>query len=333
MPIFYWATETFNNSSHDKQKELAEDFPDYHHKDGTFEIPEFQLVHRTIAGTSSSGKVKTEAYAVQIECQHGKSFKRVMELTFKSPTSKRLSRTPSNRNKSNISSTYAKKIQAAFSPARTTASAPSTPRHPAWNRPPVDIEYKNNNSNEEFPPLSTTKPSTSEDTGSTASSTRLTFNEDSIQKAIADSKSEWERETKQLQVEMRQSQQDFKQSIGVLINNALATQVKKIVDEMVTAFGTNANLSKHFIVQSELDDVVSRISTEMATQLQAIQGDPPRKPPAKGQQLTPPSPSRNYYSSLRTQDMNDDYGEVDQARSNIFEKQYDTPPRSKPPSV
>jgi hypothetical protein len=162
------------------------------------------------------------------------------------PEPKRLSRTPINRNKSNVSSRYAKKIQAAFSTASTTASAPSTPRRPAWNRPPVDIEYKNNNSNKEFPPLPSTKP-TLEDTRSTASSTSLTFNKYSIQKAIADSKSEWKRETKKFQTEMRQSQEDFKQSIGDLINNALATQVEKIVNETVTAFGTNANLSKHFI--------------------------------------------------------------------------------------
>jgi hypothetical protein len=85
--IFYWATETFNNLSYDEQKELAEDFPDYHHQDSRFEIPEFQLVHCTIAGKSSGGKVETEAYEVQIERQHGKIFKRVMELTFKSATS------------------------------------------------------------------------------------------------------------------------------------------------------------------------------------------------------------------------------------------------------
>jgi hypothetical protein len=37
-------------------------------------------------------------------------------------------------------------------------------------------------------------------------------------------------------------------------------------------------------------------------------------------------PSRNYYSSLGAQDsMNDDYDEVHQARSNLLEKQYDTP--------
>jgi hypothetical protein len=151
-----------------------------------------------------------------------------------------------------------------------------------------------------------------EDTRSTASSTRLTFNEDSIQKAIADSKSEWELGTKKFQTEMRQSQQDLKQSIGDLINNALAPQVKQIVDETVTAFGTSANLSKHFIARSELDDIVSRISTEITTQLQAIQRDTPQPPPAKRQQLTPPSPSsKNYYSSLGTQDMNDDYDEVD----------------------
>jgi hypothetical protein len=132
---------------------------------------------------------------------------------------------------------------------------------------------------------------------------------------------------------MRQSQKYLKQSIGDLINDALATQVKKIVKKTVTAFGTNANLSKHFIARSELDDIVSPISTERATQLQAIQRDTPRKPPAKRQQLTPSSPSRNYYSSLGTQDMNDDYEGVNQARTNLFEKEYDTPPRSRPPSV
>jgi hypothetical protein len=59
--IFYWATETFNNLSHYEQKEMTEEFPSYHHEDGRFEIPEFQLVHCTIAGKSSSGKVETEA--------------------------------------------------------------------------------------------------------------------------------------------------------------------------------------------------------------------------------------------------------------------------------
>ena len=132
---------------------------------------------------------------------------------------------------------------------------------------------------------------------------------------------------------MGRSQKDLKQSIGDLINDALATQVKKVVDKTVTAFGTNANLSKHFIAQLELDNIVSRISTEMATQLQAIQRDTPRKPPAKRQQLTPPSPSRNSYSSLGTQDMHDDYEGVDQACTNLFKKEYDTPPRSRPPSV
>jgi hypothetical protein len=71
----------------------------------------------------------------------------------------------------------------------------------------------------------------------------------------------------------------------------------------------------------------------MATQLQAIQRDTPRKPPAKRQQFTPPSPSHNYYTSLGTQDMNDDYEVADQAPTTLFEKQYDTPPWRKPPSV
>jgi hypothetical protein len=176
---------------------LAEDFPDYHQEDSRFEIPEFQLVHRTIAGKSSSGKVKTEAYAVQIERQRGKSFKRVMELTFESATSKRLSRTPSNRNKSNISSTYAKKIQAAFSPGcKDNCQRSINPPPSCLESPACGHRIQEQQLQRRIPPLSTTKPSTSEDTGSTASSTRLTFNEDSLQKAIADSKSEWERETK-----------------------------------------------------------------------------------------------------------------------------------------
>jgi hypothetical protein len=66
---------------------MTEEFPAYHHEDGRFEIPEFQLVHCTIAGKSSTGKVETEAYEVQIERQHGKIFKQIMELTFESATS------------------------------------------------------------------------------------------------------------------------------------------------------------------------------------------------------------------------------------------------------
>jgi hypothetical protein len=142
-------------------------------------------------------------------------------------------------------------------------------------------------------------------------------------KAIAENKSKWERETKKFQIEMRQSQEYLKQYIGDLINNALTTQVKEIVDETVTAFDTNANLSKHFIAGSKLDDIVSRISTESFKPFNEINRAKLRQP----QQLTPPSPSRNYYSSLGTQDMNDDYKDVDQARTTLFEKQYGIPPR------
>jgi hypothetical protein len=45
----------------------------------------------------------------------------------KFPEPKRLTQTPVNHNTSSVSSTYAKKNQAAFSTASTTASAPSIP--------------------------------------------------------------------------------------------------------------------------------------------------------------------------------------------------------------
>ena len=451
--IFDWAAETFNNLSQADQTEMTETFPDYH-IDGKFEIPEFQLVHRTITGKTSNGKVETEAYEVQIERQHGKVFKRIMEFTFSEATSsemlfipfalkrkltdneygsiiqqqslylenhrnisvagisnrrmlteaayndhevtfeallrskegiyrvdstkrtpdlgkwnistdkehytdltqwidshivdffklvppditepmddfpepKRLSRTPINKSTASVTSTYAKKLQAVFSATNPTASATTAPRRPAWNRPPVDIKYKNS-TNEEFPALSSGKHA-SEDTRSTASSTRLTFNDDSINKAIAASKTEWERETKKFQAEIRQSQTELKHSIVDLINNALATQVKKIVDETVAAFGTNANLSQHFITRSELSDIVKNITTEMALQIQALKHDTPRKPPAKRQQLTPASPTRQDYSP--PQAMNEEYEDVAQARSNLFNNQHDPPPRVRPPSV
>ncbi len=138
--IFYWATETFNNLSHYEQKEMTEEFPSYHHEDGRFEIPEFQLVHCTIAGKSSSGKVETEAYEVQIECHHGKIFKIIMELTFESATSNDKLFIPFALKCELSSDKYSSIIQQQSIYLETTVTFPSlelatgvcSRMHPAW---------------------------------------------------------------------------------------------------------------------------------------------------------------------------------------------------------
>jgi hypothetical protein len=116
------------------------------------------------------------------------------EPTKEFPTPRRLSRLPANSKSISSSSSYAKKLQSAFMTDQPPKPAPSKTRRPAWNRLPVNIHIQYENStNEDFPPLPA--KTNSDETRSTASSTRLTFNDHSIQKAIAESKSEWQADT------------------------------------------------------------------------------------------------------------------------------------------
>jgi hypothetical protein len=124
--------------------------------------------------------------------------------------------TTPNQSISSSSSTYAKNLQTAFTTDQSQNATPSKPPHPAWNRLPVlNTQYKNSTS-EDFPPLKA--KTNSDETRPMASSTRLTFNGDLIQKGIVESKFEWQAETKQFQGEIRAShidasQKDLKTSI------------------------------------------------------------------------------------------------------------------------
>jgi hypothetical protein len=178
------------------------------------------------------------------------------------PTPSRLSRLPAKSKSISSSLSYAKKLQSAFMTDQPPKPAPSKTRRPAWNRLPVNIQYENS-TNEDFPPLPAK-------TNSTASSTRLTFNDNSIQKAIAESKSEWQADTRKFQDEIRASHKDLQTSIKTLIDESLATQVKKIVSATVAEFGNNENLSKHFITRQELQGIVQGFTTEMTRQIKAL---------------------------------------------------------------
>jgi hypothetical protein len=67
--------------SDETKQDLVDTFPEYV-SEKKIEIPEFQLIHRSIVGKGSHGKSETEAFEVQIERQHSKVFKRIMELAF-----------------------------------------------------------------------------------------------------------------------------------------------------------------------------------------------------------------------------------------------------------
>jgi hypothetical protein len=64
------------------KQELVGTFPKYVTNEGRFKIPEFQLIHRSIVGKGSHGTSKIKAFEVQIERQHSKVFKHLMELAF-----------------------------------------------------------------------------------------------------------------------------------------------------------------------------------------------------------------------------------------------------------
>jgi hypothetical protein len=183
------------------------------------------------------------------------------------PTPRRLSRLPAKSKSISSSSSYANKLQSAFMTDQPPKPAPSKNRRPAWNCLPVNIQYENS-TNEDFPSLPA--KTNSDETRSTASSTRLTFNDDSIQKAIAESKSEWQADSRKFQDELRASHKELQTSIKTLIDESLATQVKKIVSATVAEFGNNENLSKHFITRQELQGIVQGFTTEMTRQIKAL---------------------------------------------------------------
>jgi hypothetical protein len=449
--IYLHSTRAIDDFTDEIKQELVDNFPEYITHDNTFEIPEFHLVHRNIVGKGSQGKFETEAFEVQIERQHSKVFKHLMELTFANtsaehmlfipfslkrelsgdeyctilqqqntylenhrniaivgighsrmhqpvryqdvvtpfdhllrsklgiyrvdstkrtpdlgkwnistdkehyaelttwidsnitaffdlvplndeepmdefPSPRRLSRSPARAKPASSSSSYTQKLQTAFITGQPPQPAPSKPRRTAWNRLPIDIQYENS-TNEDFPPLPTKH--NSDETRSTASSTRLTFNDDSIQKAIADSKSEWQAETKKFQDEIRESNKDLKTSIKIMIDESLSIQVKKIVNATVTEFGNNANLSQHFITRQELQGIVQSFTLEMTRQIQELQkhDTPTRKPPsAKRQQMSPDSPNVFEYGTPSTA-MDADNDDTHHARGLSFDNAYDTPPR------
>ena len=115
-----------------------------------------------------------------------------------------------------------------------------------------------------------------------------------------------------------------------MIDESLATQVKKIVSATVAEFGNNDNLSKHFITRQELQGIIQSFTTEMTRQIQELQhqqNTPTRKPPAKKQHMSPDSPSTFDYGTPHTHAMDTDNGDDAHARGLSFENAYDTPPR------
>jgi hypothetical protein len=242
------------------------------------------------------------------------------------PTPRWLSCLPAKSKSISSSSSYAKKLQSAFTTDQPPKPAPSKTRHQAWNRLPVDI-HNEHSTNKDFPPFPA--KTNSDKTGSTASSTRLTFNDNSIQKAIAESKSEWQANTKKFQDEIPASHKDLQTSIKTMIDESLATQVKKIVKATVAKFGNNENLSKHFITRQELQCIVQGFTTERTCQIKELsqQVTPTRKPPAKRQQMSPDSPTNFDHGTPSSTAMDADIGDAAHARGISFKKAYDTPPR------
>jgi hypothetical protein len=204
-------------------------------------------------------------------------------------------------------------------------AVPSKTRQTASNGLPFIIQYENS-TNEEFPPLPA--KTNSVETRSTASSTHLTFNNHSIQKAILESKSEWQADTRKFQDEIRASHRDLQTSIKIMIDESLATQVKKIVSATVAEFGNNENYTLHHLIGTTRH-IVQGFTREMTRQIKELsQHDTPtRKSPAKKQQLSPNSPSNFDYGTPSSTAMDAEIGNAAHARRLSFNNSYDTPPR------
>jgi hypothetical protein len=186
------------------------------------------------------------------------------------PKPRRLSRSaPKSTNQS--SSVYAQKFELDPILEKTTFSKPS---RPAWNRPPVNMEYKNSTSTD-FPPLPTKKSSS--DTRPIASPPSITpidfFN------AIADVKAECRAEIKEVKDQFKVDTADLKASLQRDMAEFMAEQLKQVLNEF----------------QEQMTDFFREIKQDRAV--------PTRKPAAK--RKAAPSPESLSQSSLYTQAMDD----------------------------
>jgi hypothetical protein len=108
------------------KQELVDTFPEYVTDENKFEIPEFQLIHRSIVGKGSHGKSKTKAFKVPIERQHSKVFKHVMELAFAKTSMDEMLFIPFSLKQELSCNEYCTIIQQKSTYLKITATSPSS---------------------------------------------------------------------------------------------------------------------------------------------------------------------------------------------------------------
>ena len=137
----------------------------------------------------------------------------------------RLGRHRQTLHKKTAMSSYAKTLRNRYGTASTSgSSAPAQqPKRPAWNRPPIDIEYSIVDAN--FPPLPSNNKT--DETKSSASSTKFTVSED-YKSIIAKEMSQYKADA----VQARSDLLDLKTEISKLVNQTIHQSLKGIIQEV-----------------------------------------------------------------------------------------------------
>jgi hypothetical protein len=122
-------------------------------------------------------------------------------------------------------SSYAKNLRQRYGrKSESGSSAPAQqPKRPAWNRPPIDIEYSIVDTN--FPPLPSTNKT--DETKSTASSTKFTVSKD-YKSIIAKEMSQYKANAAQARSDLL----DLKTEISDLVNQTIHQSLKGIIQEV-----------------------------------------------------------------------------------------------------
>jgi hypothetical protein len=201
------------------------------------------------------------------------------------PIPRRLSRSAPKSTNQSASSLYAQKFETDPILEKTTSSKPS---RPAWNRLPVDMEYKNSQSTD-FPSLPTKKVSSdTRPIDSTPSPPSTDF-----VKIIADLTSEFQAKIQELKTEIRQSKVDLNEQIRQSKVDAAA--FKASLPQVLADY-----------MEATITQVLNGFKLDMREFYREIVQEhavPPRKPAAK--RKAAPSPESLSSDTVGTQEFDD----------------------------
>jgi hypothetical protein len=181
-------------------------------------------------------------------------------------------------------SSYAKTLRKRYGTASETGSlAPAQqPKRPAWNRPPIDIEYSIVDAN--FPPLPSNNKT--DETKSTASSTKFTVSED-YKSIIAKEMSQYKADAALARSDLVTLKSEISNLVNQTINESLKGIIQEVHHQSATTYLTATEYRTDMSTFHEQFKKQTELITELSNQIREMQNPTPRKQrPAKKAHLT-----------------------------------------------